>query len=309
MAKGFILIELLISMVISSIVMITFVTAFNQIQKTASSLENTISIDTKAALFQAILENDLSGAFTPSMQALNFSDEELGKEKIEKVFYEEKEKDEVSLLAFVSCNVLYPAMNFKPRIARIFYYFKDDYDNMGSKIFYRQQNKKELDYGFAKDDDSYRFEVIDGIKSLRLDYVFEKNADEADEQEEGQQEGSDKNKSKLKAEEKEKPDKVSTAKKVYKILRELDDDGESAGKIPSYIIATLQLWQDMKKGRWVEYTFKFRLYSSNYLLPSLSMPKPKNKNPNPQQPGQQPPGHPGAPGAPPVQPGQQAGAR
>lgn len=285
MARGFVLIEMLISMAISSIVMVVFITAFNQIQKTAVTLESTMRLDTKAALFQMILENDLSGAFTPSVQPLIFSEDDALEEKVENVFYEEKEGNHISELSFVTCNPLNPSMKFKPRIARIFYYFKDDFDNRGSKIFYRQQNRKEFEYGYAKDS-FYKYEVIDGIKSLKFEYVFEKSMEE----EEGQEaEDFDKKaKQKLKAEDKEKPDKISTARKRYSVLDELDEQGEAAGKIPSYVIATLELWKDIKNNNWVEFKFKFKIYAANYHMPLLTMPKKKNTKPAPPTPGQAP---------------------
>lgn len=282
MKKGFVLIELLISISISSIVMVVFITAFIQIQRTAEALEKTMSVDTKAALFQAILENDFSGAFTPSVQSLSFSDNEkdIVEEKVEKVFYESREQEEVTELSFITCNPLNPSIDFKPRIARIFYYFKDNFDERGSKIFYRQQSLNKIDYDFARED-SYKYEVLDGIKNIKMEYVFEKPQDENDSEEEDQK----------KEVQEEGPEKIDSVKKKYIVLDELDDEKESAGKIPSYITVTLQLWKDAKHVNWSEYTFKFHLVSAHYLMPKVSMPKPKkdaSQQQAPQQPGQPP---------------------
>jgi len=62
---GFTLLELIIAMAISSMLAIALFSSFYQINKTSALVEQTISIDMRAAILQNLLEKDISGVFVP----------------------------------------------------------------------------------------------------------------------------------------------------------------------------------------------------------------------------------------------------
>ena len=263
MKQGFTLIEIVLSVMASSILMIALFTSYYQVQKVSKSLENVMAVDDRASIFQLVFENDISGAFIPNVQLLSSKDSKDASEaRVEKVFYAAAAEEQLQELSFITCNSLLPTINFKPRIARVTYFIKDDINQAGYKILYRLQSAN-LKYN-SGENSSKKYEVIDGIKSLKLEYVFEVY--------EKEEENTEK--------EKAGPEKADTAKKKYKVVNALIEDTDEQ-KIPSYITIKLELWQDIRKEQFVEFIFKIQIYAAAYNLPELkpidSKPKPETK--------------------------------
>jgi len=193
MKRGFTLIELLVAIAIASVIITLLFNSFLQTTKIVDRIDNTISINTRAALIQHQLEKDIMGAFLPVQafkekekksaannknQKVPIQKKEGAKKKLTKVFYGINHESMLDLLTFITNN---PIRGYwgkktgyaKPKVARIIYRLKEDPSQKNSFTLYRQEgnNLEFKKYGSNKQTKGARsYPLAEGIKELIIKY-------------------------------------------------------------------------------------------------------------------------------------------
>jgi len=208
MKSGFTLIEILIAIALSSIVATMLFSVFFQANRSARVVDSYVDMYTKAALVARQFERDISGACVPWSLFLPdpaqqptpppapipgktipqkpepekpAEPEESKKKQLKKIFFSSSEGSNLKILTFITNN---PTAQYwseqigkpKPRLARVVYSIQKQTDIVANKDSYvlKRQEGTQLEYGAYKKDDNKAarsFDVIDGIKSISIDYA------------------------------------------------------------------------------------------------------------------------------------------
>jgi len=245
MKNGFVLIELLIATLITSMISLLLLTALQQINKFQAVIDDTIAIYTRAAIFHHQLEKDIMGAFIP-IQAYkqqhppNNKKEE--KPPLDQVFYSSNQDKKLGTLTFITTNPLAVYWGVKtgsarPRVARIVYKLRPDDKNKESFTLFRQEGN-ELAFSHYKKDNPKApraYQLIDGIKDLSVTYTIVEKQKEADK-------------------------KQPTYKTVttWNWPQKDSQDKKEKEPLPQFITINLVLWDNNYK-RDISFTFTFAL--------------------------------------------------
>lgn len=214
MKKGFILIEVIIALVISSMLAISLLTFLYQLTQVQSVVDDIVVTSGRAAIVQYQLERDLMGSFVPvlaDIQPTTTAEQEKKEEQanqaekkeekpvekkekpkpIEKVFYGVRKDDRLDTLTFITSNPMQvygateQATKPRPRIARVVYRLAPDKQRKNSYVLTRQEGR-ELYFDAYKPEakEIPTYDVIDGIKDFSVQYIVlvEKEPEKKDEE-------------------------------------------------------------------------------------------------------------------------------
>lgn len=263
---GFTLIELIISMAISSMMIIILFTSFFQVNKTVQSVDTMISIDSRAVVLQNQFEMDISGAFVPDITEIKEKktepltkttkekaaaekeiaekkEQEQKPKKLEKAFYSINQNKILKELTFITCNPLQIYGQTKPRMARVTYRLKEDKQIKGSYSLFRQESAQII-YGAEKN--VIEYEVVNNIKELLISYFIIPD------------------------------EKGKEAKPVneWKSDESKKQEKETTPKIPQYVTVKVNFWDNDRHLKDQLFEFKYMIYS--FIAPK---PKPEQKIP------------------------------
>lgn len=268
MKHGFMLIELIIATLISSMVAGILLTALSQGMRFQTAVDNIVDTSLRIGIVSNQLEKDLMGAFVPvqagsatieeedqdedapaadnkqvdNKKSDNKKDDDKksgAKEKqkpLEKIFYATNKEGNFDTLTFITNNPLVVFVGkdvgiVKPKIVRVQYTLKPEADNPKSYALYRQESN-ELDLAEYKNVRAY--EVISGIKNFSVNYTARiEKKQEAGKAAEGQQ----KEKQKVEYEYKTSKDWVSERKKESDKTQE-----QEFPRIPYNVEIKMALW-------------------------------------------------------------------
>lgn len=283
--SGIILLEVLISIMISSMIFVTLMGAMFQLSKSRITIDNTIDIYTNVTTILNIMQHDFSGLTIPvqtefpvdqsdnthkknvimndknsnSSDIINSQTSEQGLEKkeqkkpIKNILYGTFKENNSHILSCITNNPMpiywsERAGKAKPRLARIVYTLVADPEHKESFILKRQEGT-ELDFDAYKDTENNNviraYEIAHGIKSFKITYVYL----EKKEEQQGSKENSEK--------------KESPTKPDYKIKYEWSTHTEKENSqsrntkvpfLPSHMIISLTMFNNTYKQ---EYDFEF----------------------------------------------------
>lgn len=273
MKHGFMLIELIVVTLISSMVGGILLTALSQGSRFQLAVDNIVDTSLRIGILSNQLEKDCMGAFIPVQAELSKKNEQSSsdegaeknkeaqsddkkldvkstakksetKEKaqpLEKIFYGTHKENNLDQLTFITNNPLVVFIGkdvgiVKPKIVRVCYTLKPEVDNDHSYALYRQETV-ELDSAQLKNVKSY--EIISGIKSLSVVYTARIEKKQEMPQEAGKQTTS-KEQPKVSYEYRTSKDWVSERKKEA-------DKKEEFPRIPYSVEFTVVLWDRQNK--------------------------------------------------------------
>ncbi len=271
---GFVLLELLVSILISGFITIGLFTSFAQLRKAMSAADTIASVHQRAILVYQQFDRDLSGAFKPTTAKKETEKEkvqpgqkpakqEQDAQKKEKplthIFYGVNKDVQFEVLTCITANPLNiywsgdRAGFAKPRMARVVYRLLKEKDEPASYRLMRQEAYNPLDFAaFASDATQpvRQLELITGIKSCSVSYTaaVEKKSDESAKRE-------TKKKKKKEYEYKESKEWKLSDKESEKKSDEKDSEKKEKPKeLPDFVTMKLVLWDDVKAR---EFSFEF----------------------------------------------------
>lgn len=166
--QGFILVEVLISLVISSMLTGVLFLTISQISVGVRAVDNVMNVHTRALIAIRQLERDIAGAM-------------LVQGKITKNFFSQEKDDNCHLLTFITNNPLqqWQGSVTTPRLVRVTYRLVTDKavsKNKDKRYTLTRQESTDLafDAKQANDDTkkkSRAYEMIDGIASFKIIYT------------------------------------------------------------------------------------------------------------------------------------------
>ena len=196
MKKGFILIEVVIALVISSLLAISLLSFLYQLSQVQSVVDDMIVTSGHAAIVLSQMERDLMGAFVPVLADIQLTttiaeekkeaeakkeerpaEKKEGPKPIDKIFYGVNQADKLNLLTFITTN---PMQRYgvaeqtkpRPRIARVVYRLVPDTERKNSYILTRQEGTElYFDAYKQKTKEMPTYDVIDGIKDVTVQYT------------------------------------------------------------------------------------------------------------------------------------------
>lgn len=277
MKSGFAIIELLIATAISVMLGAALFYSFNIINKYVVVVDEYTDKNLKIATMHQQLEKDLLGTFVPvaAMKPIeekqpettpSKSDKSLPPQKkeveakksqakpISKIFYGVNKENNIDVLSFITGNSLQAYWSkqtgkSKPRIVRVVYRLEQDKESKNSFNLLRAEGN-DLKFESYKKDDSKtikEFTMIEGIKSLQVQYVKEKK----DEKNVSAKDAKD-----------DKKKKEFTTLKEWKVDTASDDKAKKEVQdkqlIPNAVLIKGELWSSDKK-RAHSFEFKFEL--------------------------------------------------
>ena len=272
--KGFTLIELIIGMAISSGISIVIFTSFYQTQKSSKALYSMISLDSRVSILQNQFEKDISGVFAPNTNEVKEPEKPMGQKKeqeekkeapvsgskLEKIFYATNQNKNLKELTFITSNPLQVYGQSKPRIARVPYLLKEDKQRKGSYTLFRRESNK-LEYAHKS---AVEYEIIDGIKEFKIDYLAPIKKDEN---------LPDKEKKEQINTQTPKKEKKAPELKTYNEWK-FEDKKQVAQKekqdtflIPQFVNVKVVLWQDYEQTREESFEFKYFIYAFESQFP------------------------------------------
>lgn len=180
---GFVLIEVIISVLIASFLSVGLLTTIVQISRVQQTVTTITNINGRLAILQNQMERDVMGAFVPTqVDMIQTSTVRQATQKpIEKVFYGTSKATggRLDTLTFITSNpleVFYGVKNvqLKPRIARVVYRLVPDERHKNSYILLRQEGTTDLTFEKYKADSTGElrpFAMIDDIQNLTITYI------------------------------------------------------------------------------------------------------------------------------------------
>lgn len=268
MKQGFALLDLLVSIAISSIMSTVLFTMIFQMQKSENGINEVVSTSMQSALVYERLQKDLTGIFwpqfmleakpavTPEKSEPKAEAEKTSKglpkatpkkvvgPKIAKILYSQNTPyNDLEILkecSFITSNPLQVYNDAKPRVARVIYTLVPEQEYVGS-FELRRQEGAELDYETVKKT-APAFVIIAGIKALKFTYFYQ---DQSNDQEEETNDQSNLIK-------REELDYDETGEEVTDIK-------SLVGQVPCYIHVNLALWNDANQQDFKEFEFWFYL--------------------------------------------------
>ena len=271
MRQGFALLDLLVSITISSIMSTIIFTMIFQIQKSENYISQTVSTAMQMALIAERLQQDLTGMCWPKflpeakqevtgqsrqnigpdaagapvqMVKLDKKDQDLSpKLHIDKILYSQNMQiDGLEILqecSFLTSNQLQVYNQSKPRLARIIYKLLPD-DQPNSFSLHRQESS-DLTYQTAQAE-SLAFVMANGLRTLKFTYFYESQPSQDEKQTQDDQ--------------------------VPQVLTELDfsenlqmSDNKLIGQVPTHIKVNLELWVDFDHTDFNSFEFWFKTYA------------------------------------------------
>lgn len=235
---GFILLEVILALGISSFVGIILVTALNQTSRFQKAVQEYSVSYGHLALVKYQLTRDIMGACIPLQATVDLKQtttvvdaEKKEKKPLEKVFYAELKDDHLDVLTFVTNNPLQVYWGAKtgraiPRIARVVYRLVPDKKNTKSYILMRQESTH-LDfnkYG-QEEKDIKQFAVITNVKILSIVWLAQ-----------------EKKKQEAKGEQEKQPESQAE-KLIFKTKKNWLAQGKEL-QLPDYAQVHLELWED-----------------------------------------------------------------
>lgn len=282
---GFTLIEIVISITLSSIVSLVLYNMLNQSTKVVDNVNSFINLDNKTAILYNQLDRTISGAFCPITELpksniststlvstgtatnitqpkpdLNPEQKPQEKKKLEKIFYSENSGENLKILTLISTGALRAYGETGPKITRVVYRLVKDEQHNGFYKLLIQQNSKYLDLDILKPENSKTrsYELATGIKSFKATYWAREN-------QQNPQENSDKkniNKNIITEPVQEKINYIKLSEWGSKEMLE-----KYKQQIPEYIEFKIEIWDDnLKRSKILNLKFKvyaYKKYSEN----------------------------------------------
>lgn len=183
MPRGFVLLQLMITLVVSSILATALLFAIMQMSQSKIVLNTLTGTYGRIAIAQNQMERDIMSAFIPAqVDLLQTTTEKTAQEKpLEKIFYAESNEQggRMKLLTFITSSpleIFYGIKNInpKPRVARVVYRLLPDERHANSFVLTRQEGTADLQFDAYKQDATGAnrpFAVIDGIQDCSLTFV------------------------------------------------------------------------------------------------------------------------------------------
>lgn len=283
--KGFALVEIIVSIAISSVVSMVLFTILIQVQKSAQYVASDVSIGLQVLTGYERLQKDFTGMFWPQFRPVsvksaksmkqaalnNITPEEnttsnqlaqkddrklaapAGPEIAKIIFSENTRFDDLEILkecSFITSNPLQVYGETKPRVARVIYSLEPELNSIaGSFVLYRQEGAS-LDYSQVKQA-SVKFALISGIRALNLNYFYQELA--------------------LAQDENAVPDLIRKQELALDQMSNLEKNGDQdnpvqslAGRVPSYVQINLSLWTNAEQKDFQDFEFWF--YINNLVV-------------------------------------------
>jgi type II secretory pathway pseudopilin PulG len=181
MKQGFVLLELLISILIAAFVSTGLLSTIFQISKLQQTVNTMSSVYGRVAILQNQMERDVMGAFVPAqVDVIQTSTLKADQPKpIEKIFYGTSKGERLDVLTFITSNPLEIFLGvkdakIKPRVARVVYRLVPDEKRKNSYVLMRQEGTSNLSFDAYKIDaqgELRAFPLIDAIQSISVRYV------------------------------------------------------------------------------------------------------------------------------------------
>ena len=182
MMNGFVILELMVSMVIAGFIATSLLMTIVQINRAQQTMTTITSIESRIAILQNQMERDVMAAFIPA-QVDMVSTGTVKKEqpkKLEKIFYGTRQKNDMfELLTFITASPLaifaeHPKKSSKPHVARVVYRLIPDKKRKNSYNLMRQEGTTSLffkAYSSEAQGELRPFLMIDAIRDMRIEYV------------------------------------------------------------------------------------------------------------------------------------------
>jgi prepilin-type N-terminal cleavage/methylation domain-containing protein len=209
MKKGFSLIEVIISLMITLIIMSLLYQAISQTRTSVSRIEYSIMSSSQLMLVQNQLEKDLSAVFVPfaskpllsekekakkekkdekfkednARQQSTDSDNKKSKDPLKRVVYATSENDNLKILSCITTNALYVYGVTTPRVVRILYTVRPDPLNEGLLIMVRQEST-DLDFEAVEGEKANKlrsYTLMAGLKKVQMRFLLEKEPEKKNE--------------------------------------------------------------------------------------------------------------------------------
>lgn len=182
---GFVLIEVIISVLIASFLSVGLLTTIMQVSRVQQTVTTITNINGRMAILQNQMERDIMGAFVPTqidmIQTATTTAQPSPQKPVEKVFYGTSKGNggRLDLLTFITSNpleVFYGVKNvqLKPRIARVVYRLVPDERRKNAYILMRQEGTTDLTFEKYKTDSTGElrsFAMVDDIQNLTVSYI------------------------------------------------------------------------------------------------------------------------------------------
>jgi len=274
---GFALVEMILSIAISSFVSLVLFTILLQVQKSAQFVESDVSIGMQIMTGYERLQKDFTGMFwpqfmppkikrpdqtqapgsgargdgQPGLKSGTILEEELSGPQISKIIFSENTRfDDLQILkecSFITSNPLQVYGETKPCVARVIYTLEpEENNNSGSFTLYRQEALN-LDYQQAKKDSS-KFALISGLRSFNLDFFYQEQIKPDQE---------------LGLIKKQELELDQFSQQVAGDQQE-NNQQDLAGRVPSYVKINLSLWTNVEQKDYQDFGFWF--YINNLVV-------------------------------------------
>lgn len=272
MKSGFTLIELVVSLAIAAMVGTMLTALLSQTATYQGVVERKTSIYTRAAIILHQFEQDIMGACIPIQNSMHKEDEKKGQAQkppqevapqaptpqgaskkepvkpVEHVFYVQQAKEAFKLFTCITSNPLQVYWSKqvgkpKPRIARVVYTLASDEQNKNSFLLMRQEDG-DLDlkaYTIKENAGIRAYEVIDGVKSVSLQFsVFKYQEEQKKEKDTNAKQSTEPRQRKIEnhvtwdwpIEQKESEKKES-------------DKESEKNPLPHFVTLTIELWDEL----------------------------------------------------------------
>lgn len=183
MMRGFVLLEILITMLIAGLLSTGLLTTIFQVQRVQQTVNTITSVYGRVAILQNQMEREVMGAFVPA-QVDMIQTTTVKKDQprpLQKIFYSMGKGNggRLDILTFITANPLtifvgVKDSKLKPRVARVVYRLLPDKLRKNSYVLMRQEGTTSLDFEKYTPDaqgEFRAFAVIDGIQNLVVRYV------------------------------------------------------------------------------------------------------------------------------------------
>lgn len=271
MHKGFTLIEVLFATAIAATISVLLIGLWNQMVQSQIRVERFTDIYGRAALYNAQIQRDISGAFIPldELQTTGTQQNEQLK-KIEHVFVGDATLQQ---LTFITNNPMPTYWSERvggpqPAIVRVVYKLVPEKKRANSFVLMRQEgNSLDLKDYTSENSKIRAYELITGVKNVAIDYIamVEKNkAPEANKTQE------------------QEPEFERVTKKEWQspVQQGERTEEQKLPPIPHWVIMKVELWDDATFQRSTTFTFIFDILSS---LDATTKPVPQKRATTPAQ--------------------------
>lgn len=183
MIYGFVLLELLITILIAGFISTGLLTTIFQINRVQQTVNTISSVYGRVAIFQNQMERDIMGAFIPAqVDIIQTTTVKKDQPKpLDKIFYGMSKGNggKLDMLTFITTSPLEIFFGvkdsiIKPHVARVVYRLLPDEKRKNSYVLMRQEGTKSLLFEHYKPDaqgDYRSFAMIDGIQNLTVRYI------------------------------------------------------------------------------------------------------------------------------------------